>query len=127
MNTVTKNVRTGGKVVGTVDCPEYENITELLETESEERVLGMFNKANVIRIQGNERAKHQTKKAGKGARFDIGYNLLWDVYSEDEIKNIISNVENLKEAINSKKMQDAIDEYLASQQADVDAAADNVE
>ncbi len=125
MNTVTKNVRTGGKVVGTVDCPEYENITELLEAETEERVLGMFNKANVIRIQGNERAKHQTKKAGKNARWDVGYNLLWDVYSEEEIKEIISNVENLKEAIASKKMQTAIDEYLDNQ--DAETTDENVE
>lgn len=115
MKEVTKNVSTKGKIVGTVTCPIYETIDELTEAVAEEVILGMFNKANVIRLQGNERAKHQTKSTGKQARFDIGYNLLWDVLGEDEVKAAIANVESLRAAIDSPEMQTAIDEYIESQ------------
>ena len=126
MQTVTKNVSTGTprKIVGTVDCPIYENLEELQEAETVEQILNMFNKANVIRLQGNERAKHQTKKAGKNLRFDIGFNLLWEVLGDDAAKQCIGNIEKLREAIASPEIQTAIDEYIASQKNEAIEAAE---
>ena len=79
----------------------------------------MFNNGNGVRIMGNERAKHTMVKVGKQRRFEIGYNLLRDVFEADELGDIIGNIEKLKDAIASPKMQTAIDEYIESQKAEI--------
>ena len=122
MKTETKKVRTGGNVVGEVDIPVYETVVELTEKEDESRILGMFNKQNAVRIMGNERAKHTLARVGKGKRFDIAYNLLWDILDPEEAQEVLGNVEKLKEVINSDKVQNAVDEWIEEQKKDEPAS-----
>jgi len=117
-------VRTGGAVVGEVVVPIYENLDELMEKESEERILSMFNKQNSVRIAGNERAKHTLARVGKNRRFEIAYNLLWDILEPDEVKAVLGNIEKLKEVIASKRVQDAVDDYIEEQKGTETVAAE---
>lgn len=112
-----RKVRTGGAVVGEVTVPVYENVEELVEKEDAARILSMFNKQNCVRIMGNERAKHTLARVGKGKRFEIGYNLLWQTLTPEEANECIGNIEKLKEVMASGKMQTAIDEFLAEHAA----------
>ena len=124
MRTVTKPVSTGKprKVVGEVDIPVYDTIDELIENEDEAIILSLFNQQNAVRLMGNERAKHTMGRIGKGRRFEIAYNLLRDVVSEEEFMEAIGNIETLKSLIASDKVQLAVDEYIAGEQAKVDAS-----
>ena len=126
MKTIEAEVKTGKplKVVGVVEVPEYENVDELIATESSERILSMFNKQNKIRIMGNERAKHQVGRIGKNKRFEIGFELLFneDVEGFDDIEvvreNCIKSMEVLRETINGAVMQAAINAYIAQEQGE---------
>lgn len=115
MKTDVRQVRTGkpSKVVGEVEVPVYETTDELLENEDVSRVLSMFNKQNAVRIMGNERAKHTLARVGKGKRFEIGYNLLWQTLTPEEANECVGNIEKLKEVMASDVMQKAIDDFLA--------------
>ncbi len=110
-NNVLK-VRTGGKIVAEVTVPVYENVEELMAAEDSARILSMFNKQNAVRIAANERVKHTLTRVGKGRRFEIGFNLLWDILTPEEAKEVIGNMDKLKEVIASEKMQAAIDTYI---------------
>ena len=121
MHEDTKKVRTGGKVVGEVGIPVYDTVDELIGAEEESRIIAMFNNGNAVRIMGNERAKHTMAKVGKQRRFEIGYNLLREVFESEELGDIIGNIEKLKGAIASEKMQTAIDAYIADQKAEVES------
>lgn len=116
MKEVTKDVKTGKIVdgvkkqvtVGTVTVKIWENIDELIANEKPEIILGLFNKANVIRLQGNERAKHQDAKAGKTKRRGLAYNLL----SQDELVQYAGNFAGLQEFLDSDEMQVRVDESV---------------
>ena len=120
MQTVEKKVRTGKKIVGTVPVPVYETLAELSDGEDESRILSMFNKQNAVRIMGNERAKHTMAKVGKNRRFEIAYNLLWEIFPAEEVQGVIGNIEKLKEVVASPKVQEAVDSYIAEQKGEAE-------
>ncbi len=119
MKEVTKDVKTSKLVdgvkkqvkVGEVTIKVWENIDELIANEKPEHILGMFNKANVIRVQGNERAKHQDKVAGKTKRRGLAYNLL----SQEELVQYAGNFAGLQEFLDSDEMATRVDESIASE------------
>lgn len=88
------------KEVARVDCPVYENLEELMAKEKPDIILGLFNKANAIRIQGNERAKHQPARAGKTAMRAQAFNLL----SPKEIAKFAGNFKDLQTFLDSDEM-----------------------
>lgn len=118
MKQVTKDVKTTKIVdgvkkqvkVGDVTVDIYENIDELIANVKPEVILGMFNKANVIRLQGNERAKHQDAKAGKTKRRGLAYNLL----SPEELGQYAGKFAELQEFLDSDEMQVRVDESIAA-------------
>lgn len=116
MKTVSKAVKLTDpttkklKQVSSVDVPVYENVDELISLETEERILGMFNKQNAIRMQGNERAKFQTHRAGKQARRSAAFNLL----SADEIAEFAGRAAELQAHLDSDEMQQRVDDSLAA-------------
>ncbi len=118
MRTETKDVKTSKVVdgvkrqvkVATVDVDIYENIDELIANVKPEVILGMFNKANVIRLQGNERAKHQDKVAGKTKRRGLAYNLL----SQDELVQYAGDFAGLQAFLDSDEMQARVDAITAA-------------
>ena len=135
MKTIESDVKTGKplKVVGKVSIPVYENVDELVEAESADRILIMFNNANKVRIMGNERAKHQVGKMGKNKRFEIGFELLFNSNVEglEDIEavraNCIGSYDVLQETIQSGPVQKAIDDYIDEQTDSVDPKGDAVE
>lgn len=118
MKEVTKDVKTAKLVdgvkkqvkVGEVTCPIYENMDELTANVKAETILGLFNKANVIRLQGNERAKHQDKAAGKTKRRGLAYNLL----SPEELGQYAGRFAELQEFLDGAEMQARVDADIAA-------------
>ena len=118
MKEVTKDVKTTKVVdgvkkqvkVGEVTVQIYETVDELIANEKPEVILGMFNKANVIRLQGNERAKHQDKVTGKTKRRGLAYNLL----STTELAEHAGDFAGLQAFLDSDAMQARVDEDLAA-------------
>ncbi len=103
-----KKVRHAGEVVGEATIPVYETITELVESESDERILNMFNKQNCVRIMGNERAKHTPTKMGKGKRWDLAFNTL----TPEEAASFAGNVEGLKEFLEGDEIAARVDALI---------------
>jgi len=91
MKIVKKDVEHKKKVVGTVDCPVYENLNEAVEHEGEDKVLSLFNKQNHIRIQAAERQKHALGRTSNQKRFNVGFNLL----TTDELRQWQGRYEEL--------------------------------
>ena len=114
MKEVTKDVKTtkivdGAKKqvkVGEVTVNIYESIDELTANVKPETILGLFNKANTIRLQGNERAKHQDAKAGKTKRRGLAYNLL----SSEELGEYAGDFAGLQAFLDSEEMQVRVNE-----------------
>ncbi len=121
MKTETKKVRHGGKVVDSADIPVYENITELVESETDERILNMFNKANCVRIMGNARAKHTEARVGKGKMFDLAFNTL----TAEEASSFAGKVEALREFLESDEIAERVKALIAEESGteDVEEAA----
>jgi len=119
MKDVTKSVKTGKLVdgvkkqveVGTVTCPIYETVEELVANVSGETILGLFNKANVIRLQGNERAKHQDKAAGKTKRRGIAYD---HCITTEELTQYVNKWTELQDYLDSPEMEARVDAYIAA-------------
>lgn len=119
MKDVTKDVKTGKLVdgvkkqvkVGEVTCPIYENVDELIANVKPETILGLFNKANVIRMQGNERAKHQEAKAGKTKRRSIAYD---HCITTEELAQYAGKWLELQEFLDGAEMNARIDAYVAA-------------
>ncbi len=118
MRESVRTVRTGGKVVGETTVPVYETLDELVAAENEKSILNMFNKANAVRIMGNERAKHSLARIGKNKRFEIAYNLLWDILTPEEAKEVLGNIEKLKEVCASDRVQEAVDAYIEEKESE---------
>ncbi len=118
MKEVTKDVKTGKIVdgikkqvkVGEVTCPIYESVDELVANVKAETLLGLFNKANVIRLQGNERAKHQDAKAGKTKHRAAGYALI-----DAQIVKFAGKFLKLQEFLDTPGMQEAAGNYIANE------------
>ncbi len=118
MKEVIKEVKTSKLVdgvkkqvkVGEVTVKIWENIDELIANEKPEVILGLFNKANTIRLQGNERAKHQDKAAGKTKRRGLAYNLL----STEELGVYAGDFAGLQEFLDSDEMQARVDASTAA-------------
>ena len=118
MKEVTKEVKTAKLVdgvkkqvkVGEVTVDIYETLEELTANVKEEVILATFNKQNVIRLQGNERAKHQEARAGKTKRRGLAYNLL----SQDELVQYAGNFAALQEFLDSDEMQARVDADIAA-------------
>ena len=122
-----KDVCTGGRKVDTAEVPVYATVDEILASEPAERVVTVFNKGNAVRIMGNVRAKHSPTRVGKNRRFNIAYELLPSIVSEDVLDKCIGNIVELKRVMDSKEVQDAVDDYLQSQQAPAEAVDDELE
>ncbi len=118
MKQVTKDVKTSKLVdgvkkqvkVGEVTCDIYEDMDELTANVKPETILGLFNKANVIRLQGNERAKHQDAKAGKTKRRGLAYNLL----TQDELVQFAGDFAGLQAFLDSDELQARVDAGIAA-------------
>lgn len=118
MKEVTKDVKTAKLVdgekrqvkVGEVTCPIYENMDELTANVKPETILGLFNKANVIRLQGNERAKHQEARAGKTKRRGLAYNLL----TQEELIQFAGKFAELQSFLDGDEMQARVDASTAA-------------
>ena len=98
MQTVTKEVKTKGKVVATVDITIYENIDELMENVEEKVIVERFNHANTIAIMGNERQKHTPTKMGKTKKMRMAFNLL----TPEEAMSCAGDYDKLQELLESK-------------------------
>jgi len=98
---ITDKASGGLKKVSEVEVPVYETIDELLEHESEEHILNMFNKQNIIRLQGNERAKFKTTRAGKAKRRMLAFNTL----TPEEISRFAGDFEGLQAYLDSPEVQ----------------------
>ncbi len=119
MKTETKKVRHGGKVVDTASIPVYENINELVESESDERILSMFNKANCVRLMGNIRAQHTPTRVGKGKMFDLAFNSL----TPEEAASFAGDVEGLREFLESDEVAERVQEIIKDEGGVVEEAA----
>ncbi len=110
MKEVTKEVKTGkpSKTVGTVTIPIYENIDELIQSETEAVILERFNHANTIRIMSAERQKHVPGRIGKNRRMEIAYSTL----THDEAMSAVGDLNKLQDLLNSEDVQARVDEYL---------------
>ena len=119
MKEVTKDVKTGKIVdgvkkqvkVGEVTCPIYETVDELIANVPPETILSLFNKANVIRLQGNERAKHQDKAAGKTKRRGIAYD---HCLTTEELAKYQGKWGELQDFLDSPEMAARVDAYIAA-------------
>ena len=112
-----------GSVVGEVTVPVYESMEELMEKESEERILSMFNKQNCVRIAGNERAKHTEGRTGKKKRAQIAFNLL----TSEELTAVTRDYDALQELLESDEVQARVDEYLSGTPEGATAEAETAE
>lgn len=97
--------------VGTVTCPIYENVDELIANVEPATILGLFNKANVIRLQGNERAKHQDKAAGKTKRRGIAYD---NCITTEELASYAGQWTALQTFLDSDEMNARVDAHIAA-------------
>ena len=68
MQTVTKDVKTKGKVVSTVSVDTFSSMDELLAGMTETAILGLVNKQKVTDALNAERQKFSDKPAGKAKR-----------------------------------------------------------
>ncbi len=109
MKTELKKVRHAGEVVGTVDIPVYGNMEELVDNETDERILNMFNKQNAVRIMGNERAKHTPTVMGKGKLWDMAFNTL----TPEEAASYAGKVDELKEFLEGDVIAERVKKLLA--------------
>lgn len=114
MRTITTDVNHKGRKVGSVDIPVYESIEELLDAESPEMILAMFNKANKIRIQGNERAKHTDARVGKQRRRALAYKLI----STEELANYAGDFMALQAFLDSPEIQARVDQAIEKGELD---------
>lgn len=117
MRKEVKEVKHKGKVVGSVEVPIYESIEELTKSVDAAMVLDLFNKQNVIRLQGIERNKHTTPTAGKEARRMLAFNL---IFSKDP-KALTKfagpdGAQRMKEYLESPEVQKIVDAHLAAQE-----------
>lgn len=120
MKETTQKVRHKSEVVGEVTVPVYETMEELMEKESAERILSMFNKQNCVRIAGNERAKHTEGRAGKKKRAQIAFNLL----TSEELAAATGDYDALQALLESEDVQARVDEYLSGNPAEAAEAAE---
>lgn len=124
MKEVTKDVKTAKLVddgagnmvkkqvkVGDVICPIYETVDELIANVAEASILGLFNKANVIRLQGNERAKHQDKATSKTKRRGIAYD---HCITTEELTQYVGNWSGLQDFLDSDEINGRIDTHIAA-------------
>lgn len=89
------------EVVGEIDVPVYENLTELMENETEAQIVTLFNKMNKIRLQAAERVKHTEGRIGKGKARASAFNLL----TTEEIVRYAGKFEDLQKFLDSEEMQ----------------------
>ncbi len=75
MRTETSEVKTKGKVVGSVEVNIYETIDELVEAIDAKTILEFFNKSNKIAAQASERQKHTPGRIGKTVIRKAAFNL----------------------------------------------------
>jgi hypothetical protein len=108
MKTLTTAVCHKAKKVGEVDVPVYESMEELIAGETQESILAMFNKANKIRIQGNERAKHAEGRTGKTKLRTLAFNLL----TSDEVAKFAGDFAALQAFLDGADMQARVKEYI---------------
>ncbi len=108
MKEETRKVRHAGEVVDEVSVPVYETVDELVNAETEERVLAMFNKQNAVRIMGNVRAQHTPSRMGKGKMWDLAFNML----SPEEAASFAGNVEGLREFLESDEIAERVKKSL---------------
>ena len=119
MKTVQKIVKTGrpAKEVGVVDVPIYDTIDELIENETEEKILACFNQQNCIRIMGNERAKHTPGRVGKSVRMNVAFSVL----TIEELTSVAGDPIALKTLLLSAEIQARVDAKLAEEGQDTAA------
>lgn len=76
MKTELCKVRTGGKVVAEINFTSMDSIAEALENGySEAEIIRLFNVANKIEKQAEERNKHVPARVGKEAKKLRAFNL----------------------------------------------------
>jgi hypothetical protein len=112
-------VRTKGKVVSEIEVPVYATLDEIMEAENATKIVKMFNKANIIELQNEERNKYSGTKAGKLKRRRAAFNLL----KAAEIAQFEGDMDKLIEYLESAEMQNRADEELARTGEVVEAAA----
>lgn len=98
MKTDTKEVKTKGKVVATIDIPIYESLDELMESVDEKVIIERFNNANTIALMGAERQKHQPTKMGKSKKMAMAFNLL----TPEEAMSCAGDYAKLQELLETK-------------------------
>lgn len=113
MKEETKKVMHKSTQVGEVTVPIYESFEELQNSEEEAHILNMFNKQNMVRIMGNERAKHGGTKAGKKKRMQLAYNLLTTV----QLTEVAQDYDALQALLDSPEIQAQVDAALETQEA----------
>ena len=97
-----------GNKVADINVPVYENVDELMAAESVEKILSMFNKANIIRMQANERSKHTEGKMGKMKTRGLAFKLL----TPDEISQFAGDFAALNTFLDSEDMANRVKESL---------------
>ena len=117
MREVLKQVKTKNKVVAEVNVPVYETVEEIINSESAERIIAVFNNGNHVRIMGNERAKYSGTKTGKKLRRKMAFNCL----TTDELMARAQDSDALEAFLNSPEIQARVDAQIAAEGGEVEA------
>jgi len=120
-----KKVRTkvGGetKVVSEISVPIYESVEELINSESEERIVSVFNKGNHIRIMGNERIKFSEGKKSVKALRNAAFNLL----TTEELMSVAQDAAKLEALLDSAVIQKRVQDQLSNVETTDNETTDN--
>lgn len=108
MRTELASVAHKGRKVGETEVVIYDSLEELIANEKPEQILNLFNKANKIRLQANERAKHAEGKASKTKLRTVAFNLL----TPEEIARYAGNFEALQTFLDSEEMQERVKQAI---------------
>ena len=108
MKTVTKKVRTKGKVVSEIDLPVYESVDEIMGSEPADRIVAVFNNGNHVRLMGNERAKFSGTRTGKKKRLRLAFNCL----TTEELMQVAGDDAKFEALLESDEIQARVDAKL---------------
>ena len=113
MYTVEREVKSRGKVLGTVTAEVFESIDEAIEHLKEDTVLSLVNEQYRTRKMNAKRALLSPSRKTKANRRRIAYNLL----TKEEATSVLGDFEALQTLLDSPEVQERVDNYLARQDA----------
>jgi hypothetical protein len=103
-------VKTKGKVVGTINIDIYDTMEEAVNALTPELALKLLNKANKVRLQGEERNRH---KAGRGTK-DALRAAAFKLMTTEEITAFGGDYKAMQAHLDSPEMQEKAREVIAA-------------